>query len=141
MAYADLTDDEKKELWDDVADWFAIPEEERQPRTQKEMYEKLEIAERTWFTRTASEKFLKSVTRKALSKAKKRLPEVLKAMQLKAELGSEKSIEMFLKYVSGLAEKQEIDHTTKGKSFNELKEMTTDELERIATASQEGISE
>lgn len=140
--YSQLTPEEKEELWDKVADWFSIPEDERSPKTQTKMYNSLGIPERTWFDNTAKASFLEKVTTKALSKAKKRLPEVLRSMQKKAEEGSEKSVEMFLKYIAQLSEKTEL--RMKGEIKHEA--LTNEEYSKlrqeiISSSNQKGSGE
>jgi len=113
-----MNEEEKAEMWEIIADWFALPEEERTPKFQKDIIKFYQIPERTFYHKTASKKYQDLITKKSLSKVIKRLPEVLRALQIKAESGSEKAIEIFLKYVAKLLER--IDITTKGESINDL---------------------
>jgi hypothetical protein len=111
-----MNDEEKAEMWETIADWFALPEEERTPKLQKDLYEFYKIPERTFYHKTASKEYQDIITKKSLSKVKKRLPEVLKALQVKAEGGSEKAIEMFLEYVAELFKRMDI--TSGGDKLN-----------------------
>ena len=114
--YPEMNDDEKLEMWETIADWFALPEKERTPKLQKDLYKFYEIPERTFYGKTAQKEYQDSITKKSLRKVKKRLPEVLKALQIKAEGGSEKAIEMFLEYVVELFKRMDI--TTGGEKIN-----------------------
>jgi len=114
--YPEMNDKEKAEMWETIADWFALPEDERTPKLQKDLFDFYKIPERTFYYKTASKEYQDIITKKSLSKVKKRLPEVLKALQLKAEGGSEKAIEMFLEYVAELFKRMDI--TTGGQPFD-----------------------
>lgn len=116
--YPEMNDEEKSEMWENIADWFALPEDERKPKLQKELFSFYEIPERTFYSKTATKDYQDLITKKCLRKVKKRLPEVLKALQLKAEGGSEKSVEMFLEYVAELSKK--MDLTTGGEKINQM---------------------
>jgi hypothetical protein len=116
--YPEMNEAEKAEMWETIADWFALPEEERAPKFQKDLYEFYKIPERTFYDKTAKNEYQALITKKSLSKVKKRLPEVLKALQIKAEGGSEKAIEMFLEYVAELFKRMDI--TSGGDKINPL---------------------
>lgn len=110
--YPEMSDEERSEMWENIADWFALPEDERKPKLQKELFAFYEIPERTFYDKTAKKEYQDTIVKKSLRKVKRRLPEVLKALQLKSEGGSEKAIEMFLEYVAELSKK--IDVTSGG---------------------------
>ena len=114
--YPEMNDEEKAEMWETIADWFALPEEERTPKLQKDLFKFYKIPERTFYDKAAKTEYQDLITKKSLSKVKKRLPEVLKALQVKAEGGSEKAIEMFLEYVAELFKRMDI--TSGGDKLN-----------------------
>lgn len=129
--YSEMNDDEKSEMWNEIADYLAIPEDERKPATNKELYEKLGIPERTFYWKLQEENFMRLVVRKSLIKAKKFLPKVLKVLQKNAEEGKERSIEMFMEYAGELSKK--VDLTSKGEKIQQtILELTDDQKKRIA---------
>ena len=107
--YPEMNKEERERMWDKVADYLAMPEEERNPPTNTELYEKLQIPERTFYDRLQDERFMGMVVKKSLIQAKKFMPKVLSMMQKNIDKGQEKSMEMFIKYVGDVADK--IDHT------------------------------
>lgn len=113
--YDGMTEKETEEMWDSIADYLALPESERKPKTNQELFTSLGIPERTFYDRLRNEKFMKLVVKKSLIQAKKYFPRVLEKLQENVEDGKEKSIEMFIKYVGEVADK--IDHTTNGKDL------------------------
>ncbi len=42
--YQDMNEDEKKEMWEDIADYFTLPKDER-PMKQQDLYESYGIPE------------------------------------------------------------------------------------------------
>ena len=129
--YSEMNDEERSEMWNEIADYLAIPEDERKPATNKELYEKLGIPERTFYWKLQEEEFMRLVVRKSLIKAKKFLPKVLKVLQKNAEEGKERSIEMFMEYAGELSKK--VDLTSKGEKIQQtILELTDDQKKRIA---------
>lgn len=113
--YPEMNDEEKEKMWDDIANYLSLPEAERVPQTNKELYESLGLPERTFYDKLRNRKFMRLVVQKSLIQAKKYFPRVISALQKNVEEGKEKSIEMFIKYVGEVADK--IDHTTNGKDL------------------------
>jgi len=129
--YSEMNDEEKFEMWNEIADYLAIPEDERKPATNKELYESLGIPERTFYWKLQEENFMRLVVRKSLIKAKKFLPKVLKVLQKNAEEGKERSIEMFMEYAGELSKK--VDVTSKGEKIQQtILELTEEQKRRIA---------
>jgi len=118
--YPEMNEEEKKEMWNEIADFLAIPQEERMPQTNKELYESYQLPERTFYQKLREEDFMRLVVKKSLIGAKKYFPKVLSILQNNIDKGQEKSIEMFIKYVGEVADK--IDHTTKGEKIGMTKE-------------------
>lgn len=129
--YSEMNDEEKSEMWNEIADYLAIPEDERVPSTQKELYESLGIPERTFYWKLQEESFMRLVVKKSLVKAKKFLPKILKVLQKNAEEGKERSIEMFMEYAGELSKK--VDLTSKGEKIQQnVLELTAEQKQRIA---------
>ena len=118
MMYPEMSSEEKDEMWSSIEDWYALPEDERNPKTQKALYESYQIPERTFYQHTASDEFNSSFIRKALKLAKKRLPKVTRKLADNAEEGKEKSIEMFMEYVGEISKK--LDITTGGDKLSSM---------------------
>lgn len=118
--WPDMNDEEKKKMWNEIADYLAIPEDERMPATNKELYESYQLPERTFYDKLRNEDFMRLVVKKSLIGAKKYFPKVLSILQKNIDKGNEKSIEMFIKYVGELADK--IDHTSGGEKIGMNKE-------------------
>lgn len=109
--YDEMDEQEKEGMWEDIAYTLALPKSTRPKNT--ELIEKYGVPESTFYWTTSRTTFLEKIVRLALDDAKNAIPEVLEVLKRKAiEDGSEKSIEMYLKYVAETAE--HIDHTTKG---------------------------
>lgn len=113
--YPEMNEEEKEQMWDYVADYMAMPEEDRVPKTHKELYEALQVPERTFYWHLQDDRFMKLVVRKSLIQAKKYIPNTLRQLQKNVAEGKEKSAELLLKYVGELAEK--FDHTSEGKQI------------------------
>ena len=118
--YPEMNEKQKEEMWNEIADYLAIPEDERRPATNKELYESYQLPERTFYDKLRNEDFMRLVVKKSLIGAKKYFPKVLSILQKNIDKGNEKSIEMFIKYVGEVADK--IDHTTKGEKIGMTKE-------------------
>jgi predicted transcriptional regulator len=114
--YQDMNEEEKIEMWDEIAEWFSLPEDERKLK-QKELYESYGIPERTFYWKLQQEDFNRDVVKKTLNRARRFTPEVIRALQKNVYEGKEKSIEMHLKYVAEQAE--HVDHTTKGEKMGQ----------------------
>lgn len=131
--YPDMNDEEKKEMWDQIAFWLSLTEDERTelklPRFQKEIYESYGIPESTFYYQLQDEGFMKKMVKFSLTRAKKFLPKLLKSLEKNIEMGREKSIEIGLKFIGEVAEK--IDHTSKGERIGVL-ELTDEQKQRIA---------
>lgn len=113
--YPTMNEEEKEMMWNLIADWLSIPEQERLPKTKQELYLALEIPESTFYWQLQQEEFMRRVLKLSLIKAKNSFPRILKVLEKNAEEGKEKSIEMYMKYVGDMTEK--IDHTTKGEKI------------------------
>lgn len=112
--YPEMDEQEKEEMWEDIAYTLALPKSTRPKNT--ELIEKYGVPESTFYWTTSRREFLEKIVRLALNDAKNAIPEVLEVLKRKAIVdGSEKSIEMYLKYVAETAE--HIDHTTKGEKI------------------------
>lgn len=118
--YPEMNPEERERMWDKVADYLAMPEEERNPPTNIELYEKIQIPESTFYDKLRDERFMGTVVKKSLIQAKKYMPKVLSMMKKNIDKGQEKSMEMFIKYVGDVADK--IDHTVKSDLTSEDKE-------------------
>lgn len=113
--WPEMNEEEKEKMWDEIADYLAMPEDERQPATNKELCAALGLPERTFYDKMRNQKFMRLVVQKSLIQAKKYFPKVLSILRKNVDEGKEKSIEMFIKYVGEVADK--IDHTTNGKDL------------------------
>lgn len=114
--YQDMNEDEKKEMWEDIADYFTLPKDER-PMKQQDLYESYGIPERTFYWKLQEEDFSRLIVKKTLVKARRFIPEIVRALQKNVGEGREKSIEMGFKYIAEQAE--HIDHTTKGEKMGQ----------------------
>jgi hypothetical protein len=114
--YPEMNDKEKEVMWDEIAEFFSLPEEERELK-QIQVYESYGIPERTFYWKLQQDDFNRLIVRKTLNKARRFTPEVIKSLQRNVYEGKEKSIEMHLKYVAEQAE--HIDHTTKGEKMGQ----------------------
>jgi hypothetical protein len=108
----------KDKSWvDEAVEWYAIPEEDREPKLIQDFFTKLNVPKSTFYWETSKPEFISRVIGRALNREKKRIANVLGRLGRNAEGGQEKSIEMYLKHVIGLAEKMNV--TMEGKSDTE----------------------
>lgn len=139
--YSEMDEEEKKEMWDQIATWLSLTEEERTeqnlPLRQREVYESYGIPESTYYYKLQDEKFMKKIVKIGLTRAKKSIPKIIKILERNAEEGKEKSIEMFMKFVGDIAEK--IDHTTKGEKIQGL-DLTVEQRKKLAEYELRAIS-
>lgn len=130
--WPEMNDEEKEKMWDEIAVWLSLTEEERVeqklPSTQTEICKNYGLGESTFYYHLQNEDFMKKVIRIGLTRAKKAMPKILKKLERNAEEGKEKSIEMFMKFVGDIAEK--IDHTSKGEKIG--LDLTPDQRKRLA---------
>lgn len=99
---------------DDAVEWYAIPDDQREPHFIQDLIKKLGVPCSTFYWETSKPEFIARVIGRALNREKKRIANVLGKLGKNAEGGQEKSIEMYLKHVIGLAEKMNV--TMEGKS-------------------------
>lgn len=112
--YPDMNDEEKVEMWVEIADYFTLPKDERSMK-QQDLYESYSIPERTFYAKLQEEEYSRLIVKKTLVKARRFFPEIIKALQKNVDEGKEKSIEMGFKYIAEQAE--HIDHTSKGEKI------------------------
>lgn len=133
-----MNEEEKREMWDEIADWFSQPEELRD-KSNKEIYEALQIPERTFYWYLQNADFNRLIIQKTLYRAKKHIPKVIEVLQKNIYEGKEKSMEMYFKYVAELADK--IDHTTKGEKIESTVNVNFSELDVMAETFEKKIKE
>jgi len=113
--YPEMNDEEKDQMWEEIAYEFAKPETLR--RKNREICQSYQLVEDTFYYRVRKPEFKKRVVEIALNEAKNWVPELVEVLKEKAITDkSEKSIEMALKYVADIADR--LDVTTKGKEIN-----------------------
>lgn len=131
--YTDMNDEEKKQMWEEIAYWLSYSEEERAtlklPRFQKDIYEMYQIPESTYYYQLQNKEFMEKMVRIGLTRAKKMLPKILQNLEKNIESGKEKSIEMGLKYILEIADR--IDHSTLGEKIQSIV-LTEEQRKRIA---------
>lgn len=131
--YAEMDDEEKKVMWEEIAYWLSYTEDERAvlklPRFQKDIYEMYRIPESTYYYQLQNKEFMEKMVRIGLTRAKKMLPKILQNLEKNIESGKEKSIEMGLKYILEIADK--IDHSTLGEKIQSIV-LTDEQRKRIA---------
>ena len=128
-----MNDEEKKQMWEEIAYWLSYSEEERAtlklPRFQKDIYEMYQIPESTYYYQLQNKEFMEKMVRIGLTRAKKMLPKILQNLEKNIESGKEKSIEMGLKYILEIADR--IDHSTLGEKIQSIV-LTEEQRKRIA---------
>lgn len=125
MKYPEMNDEQKEQMWEEIAHEFAKPERLRKKNI--EIYEEYGIPCSTFSWNIAKPDFKRKVVEIALNEAKNWIPELLEVLKEKSITDkSEKSIEMALKYVADLSEK--LDISSKGK---ELKGLTQDQKQTL----------
>jgi ribosomal protein L18E len=131
--YPEMTEEEKKGMWEQIAFWLSLTEEERVelklPKFQREIYEQYGIPESTFYYQLQDEKYMRKLVKISLVRAKRILPKLIRSLEKNIEDGKEKSIEIGLKYIGEIADK--IDHTTQGEKIGIL-ELTAEQKQRIA---------
>lgn len=103
---------ETKNWIEEAIEREAIPKAARK-ESVSEFAKKWGIDESTYYWQMRKPEHEKKVLEICLSQAKKGTPDVLEKLREKAEGGSEKSIEMYLKFILALTDK--IDLTSGGK--------------------------
>jgi len=128
-----MNDEEKKQMWEEIAYWLSYSEEERAtlklPRFQKDIHEMYQIPESTYYYQLQNKEFMEKMVRIGLTRAKKMLPKILQNLEKNIESGKEKSIEMGLKYILEIADR--IDHSTLGEKIQSIV-LTEEQRKRIA---------
>lgn len=96
-------------------DWKATPTDLREPKTVQGFIKKHNIPESTFYYEISKPDIEKRIINKCLHRAKDLTPDILGKLGEKAKKGSERSIEMYLKFILELKEKFGIDIDEKGK--------------------------
>jgi hypothetical protein len=85
--YPEMNDEEKVEMWAEIADYFTLPKDER-PMKQQDLYQSYGIPERTFYWKLQEEEFSRLIVKKTLVKARRFIPEIVKALQKNVDQGS-----------------------------------------------------
>lgn len=115
---------------EEAIDWCSTPKDIRIPRTAREFCSVRSISESTFYYEISKPDFQRQVVEKSLTLAKKATPDILEKLREKAEQGDIRSIEIFLKYVLRLGEKDDAESSEPVK-VKILPVSTKDELERL----------
>jgi len=101
-------------------DWKATPKDLREPKTARELYDKLQVKESTFYYEISKPEIQKRILDKCLYLAKNKAPDVLKKLEDNAIKGNNRAIELYLKFILEIAEKINSDITSGGKPITEI---------------------
>ena len=126
--YPQMSDEQKAEMWEEIAYEFSKPESLRRPKVQ--IYGEYQLPDTTFYWHMRKPEFKRRVVEIALNEAKNWVPELMDVLREKAvDDKSEKYIEMALKYVADVAER--LDLTTKGKELGRLTKEQEEALDNL----------
>ena len=97
----------QSELWD-VINWLAQPTVDRNPKTQKELAEKLEVDESSIITWKKVEGFWEEVKKIRMLWIKDKVSDVLTGLYRKALKGDASEVKLFLQYAGEFIEEIKI---------------------------------
>lgn len=95
----------------EIVEWMSTPANLREPKTQKELAEKIGMHETTLSRSLRAEGVYGDIRARIKQKMRGEMPNVLEALKEKIlKDGSAKEVQLFLQWVDDFTEKQEVKH-------------------------------